>query len=46
MFPKGILVGTVTSESDTDVNPYKTIQVEPAVDFTSLQKVIVLTPKK
>jgi rod shape-determining protein MreC len=45
-FPKGILVGTVTSESDTDVNPYKTIQVEPAVDFTSLQKVIVLTPKK
>lgn len=46
MFPKGILVGTVTSESDTDVNPYKTIQVEPAVDFTSLQKVIVLTPRK
>lgn len=46
MFPRGILVGTVTSESDTDVNPYKTIQVEPAVDFTSLQKVIVLTPKK
>jgi rod shape-determining protein MreC len=46
MFPHGILVGTVTSESDTDVNPFKTIQVEPAVDFTSLQSVIVLVPRK
>ena len=45
MFPRGILVGTVSSESDTDVNPYKTIQVQPAVDFTSLQSVIVLVPK-
>jgi rod shape-determining protein MreC len=44
MFPRGILVGTVTSESDTDVNPFKTIQVQPAVDFTSLQNVIVLVP--
>lgn len=44
-FPHGILVGKVTSESDTDVNPFKTIQVEPAVDFTSLQAVIVLTPQ-
>jgi rod shape-determining protein MreC len=46
MFPRGILVGTVTSESDTDVNPFKTIQVQPAVDFTSLQSVIVLVPRK
>jgi rod shape-determining protein MreC len=46
MFPRGILVGAVTSESDTDVNPFKTIQVQPAVDFTSLQSVIVLVPKK
>jgi rod shape-determining protein MreC len=45
MFPRGILVGTVTSESDTDVNPFKTIQVQPAVDFSSLQSVIVLVPK-
>jgi rod shape-determining protein MreC len=44
-FPHGILVGTVTSESDTDVNPFKTIQVQPAVDFSSLQLVIVLVPK-
>jgi rod shape-determining protein MreC len=46
MFPRGILVGTVTSESDTDVNPFKTIQVEPAVDFSSLQSVIVLVPHR
>jgi rod shape-determining protein MreC len=46
MFPRGILVGTVTSESDTDVNAFKTIQVQPAVDFGSLQTVIVLLPKK
>jgi rod shape-determining protein MreC len=45
MFPRGILVGTVTSESDTDVNPFKTIQVQPAVDFSSLQAVIVLVPR-
>lgn len=46
MFPSGILVGTVTSESDTDVNPFKTIQVQPAVDFSSLQAVIVLVPHR
>ena len=46
MFPRGVLVGTVTSESDTDVNPFKTIQVKPAVDFSSLQSVIVLVPRR
>ena len=46
MFPRGILVGTVASESDTDVNPFKTIQVQPAVDFSSLQSVIVLVPRR
>ena len=44
MFPRGIPIGTVTSESDTDVNAFKNIQVEPLVDFTSLQSVIVLVP--
>jgi rod shape-determining protein MreC len=43
-FPRGIPIGTVTSESDTDVNAFKNIQVEPLVDFTSLQSVIVLVP--
>jgi rod shape-determining protein MreC len=46
MFPSGVLIGTVTSESDTDVNAFKTIQVQPAVDFGSLQSVIVLVPRR
>jgi rod shape-determining protein MreC len=45
MFPRGIPVGTVSSASNNDVNAFKNIQVEPLVDFTSLQSVIVLVPK-
>jgi rod shape-determining protein MreC len=45
MFPRGIRVGTVTSQSSNDVNPFKNIQVKPFVDFSSLQSVIVLVPK-
>ena len=46
MFPRGIPVGTVTSQSSNDVNPFKNIQVKPLVDFSSLQSVIVLVPKQ
>jgi rod shape-determining protein MreC len=46
MFPRGIPVGTVTSQGSNDVNPFKNIQVKPLVDFTSLQSVIVLVPKQ
>jgi rod shape-determining protein MreC len=45
LFPRGIPVGTVSSSSNTDVNPYKNIQVKPLVDFSSLRSVIVLVPK-
>jgi rod shape-determining protein MreC len=45
MFPRGIPVGTVTSQSSNDVNPFKNVQVNPLVDFSSLQSVIVLVPK-
>jgi cell shape-determining protein MreC len=45
LFPRGIQIGTVTSQSDSDVNAFKNIQVDPLVDFTSLQSVIVLVPK-
>jgi rod shape-determining protein MreC len=45
MFPRGIPVGTVTSQSSNDVNPFKNVQVKPLVDFSSLQSVIVLVPK-
>jgi rod shape-determining protein MreC len=45
MFPRGIPIGTVTSERNNDINPFKNIQVKPLVDFSSLQSVIVLVPK-
>jgi rod shape-determining protein MreC len=45
MFPRGIRVGTVTSQSSNDVNPFKNIQVKPFADFSSLQSVIVLVPR-
>jgi rod shape-determining protein MreC len=46
IFPRGIPVGTVKSVGNTDANPFKNIQLTPAVDFSSLQSVIVLVPKK
>ena len=46
MFPRGIPVGTVTSQKNSDANPFKNIQVRPLVDFSSLQSVIVLVPNK
>ena len=46
MFPAGIPIGTVTSQSASDANAYMSIQVDPLVDFTSLQSVVVLVPKK
>ena len=45
LYPKGIPIGHITSYSQTDVNPDKQIQVEPSVDFSSLDVVIVLIPK-
>lgn len=45
MFPRGIPIGTVTSQSSNDINPFKNVQVQPLVDFSSLQSVIVLAPK-
>jgi rod shape-determining protein MreC len=44
MFPRGIPIGTVTSWSSNDVNPFKNIQIKPFVDFSSLQSVIALVP--
>ena len=46
MFPRGIPIGTVTSERNNDVNPFKNIQVKPLVDFSSLQSVIVFVPPR
>jgi rod shape-determining protein MreC len=46
IYPKGIPVGTVTSVGQTDTDLYKQVQVEPFVDFSSLQSVLVLVPKE
>ena len=46
MFPRGIPVGTVASQNNSDINPFQIIQVKPLVDFTSLQSVIVLVPNQ
>ena len=45
MFPRGIPIGVVTSESDNDIDPYHSIQLRPFVDFSSVQSVIVLVSK-
>jgi rod shape-determining protein MreC len=44
-FPRGILIGTVTFVGQSDTDPYKQIQIEPAVDFGSLHSLLVLVPK-
>jgi rod shape-determining protein MreC len=45
-YPEGILVGTVTFVNQSDTDPYKVIQIRPAVDFGSVDSVLVLTPKR
>jgi rod shape-determining protein MreC len=44
-YPAGIQIGRVTGVSQNDVDIYKQIQVQPFVDFSSLESVIVLVPK-
>jgi rod shape-determining protein MreC len=45
LYPKGISIGRITFYKQTDVDPNKQIQVEPSVDFSSLDAVIVLIAK-
>ena len=45
IFPRGIPIGTVTSAGQNDIDLFKQIQVQPFVDLTSLQSVLVLVPK-
>jgi len=44
LYPRGIPIGKVTFEGQSDTDLYKRIQVEPFVDFDSLDSVIVLAP--
>jgi len=46
LFPRGIQVGQVISVGQTDTAPYKAIQIQPYVNFPSLDSVIALVTKK
>jgi len=46
IYPKGIPIGVVTSVSQVDTDLYKQIEVEPFVDFSSVESVLVLVPKR
>jgi rod shape-determining protein MreC len=46
MFPRGIPIGKIKYESNSDVNAFKNVEVAPLVDFSSLQSVIVLVPRR
>lgn len=45
LFPPDIRIGTVRSASQQDIDLYQRIQIAPAVDFESLQDVIVLSER-
>jgi rod shape-determining protein MreC len=45
IYPKGILIGRVTSVDQNDVDIFKQIQVQPFADFSSLDSVAILVPK-
>jgi rod shape-determining protein MreC len=44
LYPRNIVVGTVTSVTQHDTDLYPTVQVDPLVDFSSLDSVVVLIP--
>jgi len=46
LYPKGIPIGEVTSVGQTDTDFFQQVQVDPYVDFGSLDAVIVLVPKE
>jgi rod shape-determining protein MreC len=46
LYPRNIGVGEVTSVTQHDTDLYPTVQIDPFVDFTSLDSVIVLIPRE
>jgi rod shape-determining protein MreC len=44
LYPKGIPIGKVTSVGQTDTDLFQQVQVDPYVDFGSLDAVLVLVP--
>jgi len=45
-YPAGIAIGKVTKVGQTDIDPYQDVQVQPLVDVTSLDVVLVLVSDK
>jgi rod shape-determining protein MreC len=45
VYPKGIPIGRVSSVGQTDTDLFQQVQIDPYVDFGSLDAVIVLVPK-
>ena len=46
LFPRGIPIGVVTFVGQSDISPYKQIQIDPFVDFSSLDAVTALITRK
>lgn len=46
VYPKGLVVGTVTKIQENNETGTRTAYVEPAVDFTSVSHVYILMPQK
>jgi rod shape-determining protein MreC len=45
MYPQGIPIGSVKHRSQTDIENFQQVQVDPFADFSSLDVLIVLVPK-
>jgi rod shape-determining protein MreC len=45
IYPRGIPIGRIVSHGQRDTDLFQQVQVEPFVDFSSLDSVIVLVPK-
>ena len=46
LFPHGIPIGSVKHVGQTDIENFQQIQVDPFVDFSSLDTLVVLVPKE
>jgi rod shape-determining protein MreC len=46
LYPKGIPIGTVTSVGQNNIDLFKQIEIQPFVNFSSVNAVLVLVPKK
>ena len=45
LYPRGIPIGKVVFVTQNDTFPYKDVQIDPYVDFDSVDAIFVLVPK-